>query len=119
MSIRRRLAARVSLPLLLALAAAALALGCARGADIAPTAAPPQTLVPTAAPAPLAVAGAGVTPCSVSGPELPQDWQLANHVRWSPDGSRILFDVSVGEYGNPPVGLVHVSTPLVIGCGRL
>ena len=112
MSIRRRLAARVSLPLLLALTAAALALGCARDSagDASPTAAPAptQTPLPTAAPAPLAVAGAGVTPCSISGPELPEDWQLANHVRWSPDGSRILFDFSVGKSGTPPVGLYGV-----------
>ena len=107
---RRRLAACASLLLLLlALAAAALALACARDSagDAAPTAAPPptQTPLPTAVPAPLAVAGAGITPCSVSGPELPEDWQLANHVRWSPDGSRILFDFSVGKIGTPPVGL--------------
>ena len=112
MSIRRRLAARVSLPLLLALAAAALALGCARDSagDAAPTAAPPptQTPLPTADPSPLAVADPGVTPCSISGPELPEDWQLANHVRWSPDGSRILFDLSVGKIGTPPVGLYGV-----------
>ena len=112
MSIRRRLAARATLPLLLALAAAALTLGCARDSagDASPTAAPAptQTPLPTAAPTPLAVAGPGVTPCSISGPELPEDWQLANHVRWSPDGSRILFDFSVGKIGTPPVGLYGV-----------
>ena len=98
--------------LLLALAAAALALGCARdsAADAAPTASPASmhTPLPAATAAPPAVAGAGITPCSVSGPELPEDWQLANHVRWSPDGSRILFDFSVGKIGTPPVGLYSV-----------
>ena len=98
-----------SLLLLLALAAA-LALGCARdsAADAAPTAMPTPTPLPAAMPSPLAVAGAGVTPCSVSGPELPEAWQLANHVRWSPDGSRILFDFAVGKVGTPPVGLYGV-----------
>ena len=112
MPIRRRLAACASLLLLLALAAAALALGCARDSagDASPTAAPPptQTPLPTAAPAPLAVAGPGVTPCSIDGWDAPASWQLANHVRWSPDGSRILFDFSVGKIGAPPVGLYGV-----------
>ena len=110
MPMRKRLAARATLPLLLALAAAALALGCARDSagDASPTAPPAPTPLPTAAPTPLAVAGPGITPCSVSGPELPEDWQLANHVRWSPDGSQILFDLSVGKIGTPPVGLYSV-----------
>ena len=104
-----RLRATTLLPLLLALAAAALALGCERGAGGAdPTAALVTTHTPTAVTAPLAVAGPGVTPCSASGPELPEDWQLANHVRWSPDGSRILFDFSIGKFGTPPVGLYGV-----------
>ena len=113
MSIRRRLAARVSLPLLLALAAAALALGCARdtAGDASPTAAPAptQTPRPTAAPTPLAVAGPGVTPCSISG------WDASGETGNSPttsdglpDGSRILFDFSVGKIGAPPVGLYGV-----------
>ena len=107
MPIRRRLAARVSLPLLLA-----LALGCARDAtgDPAPTAppAPTQTPLPTVAPTPLAVAGPGVTPCSVNGFGTSENWQLAHHVRWSPDGSGILFDFSVGKSGTTPVGLYGV-----------
>ncbi len=103
-----------SLVLLLALVATVLALGCGRdgGGDVGPTAtlAPEatRTPVPTAAPAPVAAAGSGVTPCSVSGPGLPEAWQVANHVRWSPDGSRILFDFSVGRSGAPPVGLYDV-----------
>lgn len=110
-----RLAARATLLfLVLAVAGVALALGCSQdaGGDAGPTAtlAPEatRTPAPTAAPAPLAAADTGVTPCSVSGPELPEAWQLANHVRWSPDGSRILFDFSVGKSGTPPVGLYGV-----------
>ena len=102
------------LPLVLALAAAALALGCARdpAGDAAPTAAPPptQTPLPTAAPTPFAVVEPGVTPCSIYGWDTPASWQLANHVRWSPDGSQILFDFSVGKSGTPPVGLYRVDT---------
>ncbi len=112
MPIRRRLAACASLLLLLALAATALALGCARGSagDAAPTAAPAptQTPLPTAVPTPLAVVDPGVTPCSIHGWDAPASWQLANHVRWSPDGSQILFDFSVGKSGTPPVGLYGV-----------
>ena len=33
------------------------------------------------------------------------NWQPGRFAQWSPDGSRILFDVSVGEYGHPAVGL--------------
>ncbi len=107
-----RLAGRAIL--LLALAAAVVALGCGRdaGGDAGPTAtlAPVATGAPVAmaAPTALAAADAGVTPCRVSGPELPEAWQVANHVRWSPDGSRILFDFAVGKSGTPPVGLYGV-----------
>lgn len=92
----------------------ALALACARGTggDTAPTAtgtlAPTRTPPPTAAPDPLAVADPGVTPCSVSGLQIPEAWQRAHYVRWTPDGSRILFDLAVGKRGAPPVGLYMV-----------
>ena len=103
-------------PLLLALAAAALALGCARdtGGDAAPTVSAPatQTPLPTASPTPTS------TPAPESGHSRPSDlrceefgrdiefnWQPGRFAQWSPDGSRILFDVSVGEYGHPAVGL--------------
>ena len=109
---RPRGSARNPILFILALAAAALALGCARDAtgDPAPTAppAPTQTPLPTVAPTPLAVAGPGVTPCSVNGFGTSENWQLAHHVRWSPDGSGILFDFSVGKSGTTPVGLYGV-----------
>ena len=83
-----------------------------RGQRHVPTATPaPQptrTPLPTAAPDPLAVADPGVTPCSTLSRDVPQAWQRAHYVRWTPDGSRILFDLAVGKRGVPPVGLYMV-----------
>ena len=107
-----KLAARaiLALPLLLALAAAALALGCARDSagDAAPTvsAPPTQTPLPTQAPQPT---GGHSRPsdlrCEEFGRGIEFNWQPGRFAQWSPDGSRIPFDVSVGEYGHPAVGL--------------
>ena len=104
------MAACATLALLLALAAAALALGCARDSagDAAPTvsAPPTQTPLPTQAPQPT---GGHSRPsnlrCEEFGRGIEFNWQPGRFAQWSPDGSRILFDVSVGEYGHPAVGL--------------
>ncbi len=102
---------RSTLPLLFVLAAVLGVLGCARdaGGDVAtPTPLPTRAPLSTVAPAPLAAADRGVAPCGVSGREAPEAWQRAHYVRWSPDGSRILFDLAVGKRGTPPVGLFMV-----------
>ncbi len=103
---RRRLAACATLALLLALAAAALALGCARDSagDAAPTAAPAES--PTNTPAPESgQSRPSDLRCEDFGRGIEFNWQPGRFAQWSPDGSRILFDVSVGEYGHPAVGL--------------
>ena len=108
---RQQKRARVPILLLLALAAA-LVLACARDApgDAATTTAPAsiRTPLPTAVPDPLAVADPGITPCNTLSRNVPQAWQRAHYVRWTPDGSRILFDLAVGKGGTPPVGLYMV-----------
>ena len=68
---------------------------------------PTRTPVPTITPTPTTeiIVHRGATPCWIYGWGRREEWQQARYVRWSPDGSQILFDASVGFVGGPPVGL--------------
>ena len=48
---------------------------------------------------------ANTNTCYTYGQHGSDDWQHVRYVDWSPDGSQILFDASVGYEGYPPVGL--------------